>query len=145
MIELTDLPAVNATLNAISLVLLIAGYGFIRSKRRVGHQRCMMAAFAVSVLFLGCYLTHRFLVGETRFGGQGLIRPVYFVILVSHVVLAATVPILASRTLYLAWRQRWPAHRRIARITFPIWVYVSITGVLVYFLLFRIYEPLPPG
>ncbi|MFQ5495386.1 MAG: DUF420 domain-containing protein [Phycisphaerae bacterium] len=141
MIEIADLPAVNATLNAVSLVLLLSGYAMIRGGRRTGHKRCMIAAFVVSILFLSSYLTYRFLGSEKRFGGSGLIRPVYFFILITHVVLAATVPVLASTTLYLALRGRFDRHRRWARITFPIWVYVSVTGVLVYLLLFVLYGP----
>jgi uncharacterized membrane protein YozB (DUF420 family) len=141
MIELSDLPAVNAVLNAISLSLLLTGYGFIRAKRIVGHRRCMIGAFCVSVLFLASYLTYRFAGEEKRFGGEGWIRPVYFFILITHIVLAATVPFLASRTLYLAMRCRWDKHKRMARWTWPIWVYVSVTGVLVYLLLFQIYRP----
>ncbi len=141
MLTLSDLPAVNATLNAISFTLLVTGYVMIRSKRTVGHRRCMIAAFCVSIVFLGTYLAYRFLGSEKRFGGEGWIRPVYFFILITHVVLAATVPVLASWTLYLGLRGRVERHRRLARITFPIWAYVSITGVLVYLLLFQLYGP----
>ncbi len=141
MLELSDLPGVNATLNSISFVLLVAGYLMIRRRRETAHKRCMIAAFCVSALFLVSYLTYRFLGEEKRFGGTGLIRPVYFFILITHVVLAMTVPVLAGRTLYLALRGRFDKHRRIARITFPIWIYVSVTGVLVYLLLFRLYGP----
>ncbi len=141
MLELSDLPGVNATLNSISFVLLVAGYLMIRRRRETAHKRCMIAAFCVSTVFLASYLTYRFLGEEKRFGGTGLIRPVYFFILITHVVLAMTVPVLAGRTLYLALRGRFDKHRRIARITFPIWIYVSVTGVLVYLLLFRLYGP----
>lgn len=140
MIELSDLPAVNATLNSISLVLLLVGYRMIRLKRVAAHKGFMVAAFMVSVLFLVSYLTYRFLGEEKRFGGSGWIRPVYFFILITHVTLAATVPLLAARTLYLAFRGRFDSHRRMARITLPIWLYVSVTGVLVYFLLFKLYS-----
>ncbi len=141
MLELSDLPGVNATLNSISFVLLVAGYLMIRRRRETAHKRFMIAAFCVSILFLVSYLTYRFLGEEKRFGGTGLIRPVYFFILITHVALAMTVPVLAGRTLYLALRGRFDKHRRIARITFPIWIYVSVTGVLVYLLLFRLYGP----
>jgi len=141
MIRLADLPAVNAILNSISFLLLVVGYVCIRRRRITTHQCCMTAAFGVSVLFLTSYLTYRFLGEEKRFGGRGWIRPVYFFILITHVTLAATVPVLAGRTLYLALRKRFAEHRRIARVTFPIWIYVSITGVIVYVLLFRIYGP----
>ena len=142
MIELSDLPAVNATLNAVSFALLCVGYAFIRAKRVTAHRRCMTAAFGVSMLFLASYLTYRFLGAEKKFGGEGWIRPVYFCILVTHVALAATVPVIASVTLYWGYRGQIERHRRIARVTFPIWVYVSITGVVVYVLLFRLYRPM---
>jgi len=141
MIELSALPTLNAILNSLAFILLMVGHRFIRVGRVEAHKRCMIAAFGVSVLFLASYLTYRFLGEEKRFGGAGLIKPIYFVILISHVTLAATVPFLASYTLYQALRGRLDRHRRIARITFPIWVYVSITGVVVYVLLFRIYGP----
>ena len=104
----------------------------------------MVTAFCVSALFLGSYLTYRFLGQEKRFGGTGLIRPVYFFILVTHVILAATVPFLAGLTLWRAIRGQFDRHRRIARWTFPIWVYVSITGVMVYVMLFVIWRPAGP-
>lgn len=141
MIRLTDLPLLNATLNGISFVLLMSGYACIRRGRVKAHKRLMISAFCVSVFFLISYLAYRFLGEEKKFGGQGWIRPVYFFILITHVALAITVPVLATRTLYLALRGRFEQHRRIARVTFPIWVYVSITGVLVYLLLFRFYGP----
>jgi len=143
MMSLSSLPKVNAILNSISLVLLLLGYLAIRKRNIVRHKRYMVSAFVVSVFFLVTYLTYRLLGSDKKFSGQGLIRPIYFFILITHVSLAATVPVLASRTLYLAWRARWDAHRRWAKWTFPIWVYVSITGVVVYFLLFVIYGPLP--
>lgn len=146
MIELSDLPALNAALNSIAFVLLCTGYGFIRAKRVAAHRRCMTAAFCVSILFLCSYLTYRFFGSEKKFSGTGVVRVVYMLILISHVVLAATVPVLASITLYRGYRGPVEKHRRIARITFPIWTYVSITGVIVYVMLFRLYGPLPePG
>jgi uncharacterized membrane protein YozB (DUF420 family) len=141
MIELRHLPTVNATLNLMAFFLLLCGYYFIRNGRVTNHARCMVSAFCVSILFLASYLTYRVLGEDKKFGGQGWIRPVYFVILATHVVLAATVPFLASYTLYQAARGRFAKHRKIARVTFPIWVYVSVTGVLVYLLLFIIYGP----
>lgn len=141
MIELTHLPAVNATLNSVAFVLLVIGRAMIRRRRVEAHRRCMVAAFSVSIVFLVSYLTYRFLGEEKRFSGQGWIRPVYFFILITHVALAATVPVLASITLYRGLRGQYDRHRRIARITYPIWVYVSITGVIVYVLLFRVYGP----
>jgi uncharacterized membrane protein YozB (DUF420 family) len=139
--QISDLPALNATLNSISFVLLMIGYRMIKQRRIFAHKACMLAAFGVSILFLASYLTYRFFGDEKRFGGQGFIRPIYFFILITHVVLAATVPFLASTTLYFALRGRFDKHRRIARITFPIWAYVSVTGVLVYVLLFLLYGP----
>lgn len=141
MIQLADLPAVNAVLNSVSFVFLMAGYINIRRGRITPHKRCMICAFCVSIAFLASYLTYRFMGAEKRFGGQGWIRPVYFFILITHVTLAATVPVLASWTLALGLRGRIDRHRRLARITFPIWVYVSITGVVVYLLLFQLYDP----
>jgi len=139
MIEISILPAVNATLNTVAFILLAIGYACIRKRRVTAHKRFMTSAFCVSILFLISYLTYRFAGEEKRFGGEGWIRPIYFFILITHVALAATVPVLASWTLYLGWRGRWDKHRRLARWTFPIWVYVSVTGVLVYLLLFQIY------
>ena len=142
MIELADLPAINATLNSIAFVLLITGQRLIRRGKVIAHKRCMILAFAVSTLFLATYLTYRVFGEEKKFGGTGWIRPVYFFILVTHIALAASVPVLATWTLMLGLAGRFERHRRLARITFPIWVYVSVTGVIVYFLLFRIYGPL---
>ena len=143
MIELSDLPALNAALNSIAFVLLCAGYGFIRAKRVTAHRRCMTVAFCVSILFLCSYLTYRFFGSEKKFSGTGVVRWVYRLVLISHVVLAATVPVLASITLYRGYRGPVEKHRRLARITFPIWTYVSITGVIVYVMLFRMYGPIP--
>lgn len=139
--RVADLPMVNAALNSVALVLLLAGYSFIRRRHVDAHRRCMLAAFGVSVLFLISYLTYRFMGAEKKFGGTGWIRPVYFFVLITHVTLAATVPVLGTTTLWLGLRGRVERHRRWAKITFPIWVYVSVTGVLVYLLLFRIYGP----
>ena len=140
MIELSQLPAVNATLNGVAFVLLLRGFFHIRSGNIVAHRRCMIAAFVVSLVFLTTYITYRFFGAEKRFTGQGLVRPIYFFILITHVVLAACVPFLAGRTLYLAVRGRFDKHRRIARITFPIWIYVSVTGIIVYVFLFQLYK-----
>lgn len=146
MMELNDLPALNATLNGFAFVLLLCGYVMICRGRLLAHKRFMLAAFAVSILFFTSYLIYRIFGEDKKFGGQGWIRPVYYLILISHVALAATVPFLATYTLYLGLRARFDRHRRLARITFPIWVYVSVTGVLVYLLLFVIYGPVrAPG
>lgn len=127
--------AVNATLNGISTVLLLVGYRLIRRGDAARHRRIMVAATAVSALFLASYLTSRFLHGTTYFGGQGLVRTLYLLVLGSHTVLAAAVPVLTLITLWRGFQARYGAHRRIARWTLPIWLYVSVTGVLVYLLL----------
>jgi uncharacterized membrane protein YozB (DUF420 family) len=133
------LPAVNAALNALSACLLIGGYACIRRGRRAAHQRCMLAAFLVSILFLASYLTLRYFAGMTRFEGQGWIRPVYFTILLSHTVLAAGIVPLAIVTMARALREEHARHVRIARWTLPLWLYVSITGVIIYWLLYHLY------
>ena len=132
-----DLPAVNASLNALSGVLLVAGYALIRARRIDQHRRVMIAAFITSSLFLICYIVYHAQVGSVRFPRQGFVRPLYYTILITHVTLAATVPPLAIVTLARGLRGRFPQHRRIARWTFPIWLYVSVTGVLVYVLLYQ--------
>ncbi len=137
MIEISDLPTVNATLNTISAILLTIGYVLIRQRRVEAHKRCMLAAFAVSVLFLISYVIYHANAGSTPFTRQGWIRPVYFTILISHIILAFVIVPLALRTLYLAWRERFEQHRRIAKITLPLWLYVSVTGVLIYLMLYQ--------
>ena len=132
-----DLPAVNATLNALSGVLLLAGYLLIRRRRIEQHRKAMLAAFATSTLFLICYVVYHAQVGSVRFERQGFVRPLYFTILITHVTLAAAVPPLALITLTRGLKGRFTQHRRIARWTFPIWMYVSVTGVLVYVLLYQ--------
>ena len=131
------LPAVNATLNAISFVLLLRGWMLIRARRIAEHRRFMIAAFVASSLFLASYLTYHAQVGSVRFTRHGFVRPVYFTILISHVTLAAVVLPLAIMTLSRALTARFDRHRRIARWTLPIWLYVSVTGVLVYVLLYQ--------
>lgn len=135
----SSLPAVNATLNAIATVLLILGYVFIRRGRIDAHRRSMIAAFATSVLFLICYLVYHYHAGSRPFPGQGPIRIVYFTILISHIILAALVPALAVVTIWLGLKDRRLRHRRIARWTLPIWLYVSITGIIVYWMLYQVY------
>jgi putative membrane protein len=132
-----DLPAVNASLNALSGILLIAGYVMIRSRRIAQHRTCMIAAFAASSLFLVFYVIYHAQVGSVAFTRQGFVRWLYFTILITHVTLAATVPPLAIITLSRGLKARYAKHRRIARWTFPIWMYVSVTGVLVYVLLYQ--------
>jgi len=132
-----DLPAVNATLNALSGVLLLVAYALIRARRIEQHRKVMLAAFTTSSLFLVCYVIYHAQVGSVRFTRQGFVRPLYFTILITHVTLAATVLPLAIVTLSRGLKARYPQHRRIARWTFPIWLYVSVTGVLVYVLLYQ--------
>jgi putative membrane protein len=136
-VTIHDLPAVNATLNALSGLLLVAGYALIRARKVELHKRCMLAAFTTSSLFLVCYITYHAQVGSVRFTRQGFVRPLYFTILVTHVTLAAAVLPLAIVTLSRGLKARYPQHVRIARWTLPIWLYVSVTGVLVYVLLYQ--------
>lgn len=138
---ISDLPAVNACLNATSTVLLLIGYRFIRTGRKTAHKRTMLTALGTSSLFLISYLIYHYHVGSVRFTGEGTIRGIYFAILISHTILAATVPPLAIVTLVRALRERFDKHRRIARWTLPIWLYVSITGVAVYVMLYQLYPP----
>lgn len=138
MISIAQLPTLNAALNSLSAVFLCTGYFFIRSKNRDAHRRSMVAALACSTLFLISYLVYHFQVGSVGFKGQGWIRPVYFSILITHTLLAAAIVPLVLVTLIRALRERFDAHRRIARWTFPIWLYVSITGVVIYLMLYGI-------
>ena len=137
MFEARGLPAVNATLNATATCLLLYAYRLIRAGKREQHKKVMLAAVAVSALFLVCYLVYHAQVGSVPFQKQGVVRTVYFAILISHVILAAFVPVLAAVTLWRAYKGRFDRHRAIAKITFPIWLYVSVTGVLVYLMLYR--------
>ena len=132
-----DLPTVNAALNATAAVLLVWGYTLIRRKRIGTHRKVMITAFVTSCLFLVCYLVYHAQVGSVHFPKTGAIRTVYFSILGTHTVLAAAVPVLAIITLSRALRQRFDKHRRIARWTLPIWLYVSVTGVVVYLMLYH--------
>ena len=133
----TDLPAFNAVLNATSAVLLAAGYVLIRRGRRVAHKRVMLAALTSSALFLTSYLVYHAQVGSVRFRGQGTVRSVYFTILLTHTVLAAAIVPLVVMTVVPALRERFDRHRRMARITLPLWGYVSVTGVVIYWMLYR--------
>jgi uncharacterized membrane protein YozB (DUF420 family) len=132
------LPTVNAFLNATSAVLLVWGYTLIRRKQIQTHRKVMLTAFATSCLFLICYLIYHAQVGSVRFQGQGIIRPIYFTILITHTILAAAVPVLAIITLRRGLAARYDQHRRIARWTLPIWLYVSVTGVVVYVMLYQL-------
>ena len=133
------LAPVNATLNLCSTVLLILGSYFIRTGRKRRHQGAMLGAVTASALFLVFYLTRYSLTGTHEFAGEGLARTIYLVILISHMVLAAAVVPLVLRLLFLVWRERFDAHARLARWTFPIWLYVSVTGLVVYLLLYHVY------
>jgi uncharacterized membrane protein YozB (DUF420 family) len=137
-LTLRDLPALNAALNATSALLLALGWILIRAGRRDAHKRAMVAALVCSSLFLASYLVYHAQVGSVRFRGQGPVRTVYFAILISHTILAVTVVPLALVTLVRALQARFDRHRRIARITLPIWGYVSVTGVIVYWMLYRL-------
>jgi putative membrane protein len=138
-VTLSDLPLLNASLNATAAVLLVAGYTFIRRGNVRLHRASMLSAFAVSTLFLLSYVVYHSNAGSKRFPGQGPIRAVYFVILITHVVLAAAVPPLALVTLARGLKGRFKRHVAIARWTLPIWLYVSVTGVVVYLMLYRMY------
>ena len=133
--------ALNATLNGTSAVLLAAGYTAIRSGKVSVHKKFMVAAFFVSCAFLVSYLVYHYRVGHVPFQGQGWIRPVYFTLLTSHTVLAVVIVPLILITLRRAWLQRFDKHRVIARWTLPLWFYVSVTGVIVYFMVYQIYAP----
>lgn len=139
------LPTVNATLNALATLLLVAGYRLIKAKHETAHARVMLSAFGVSIVFLACYLTYHALLldrtgqGHVTFQGPPPVAAVYLVILLTHVSLAAIVPVLAGVTIYLGYRDRRARHRRWAKWTFPIWLYVSVTGVVIYLMLYHLY------
>ncbi len=136
------LPHLNASLNAVAAVLLVCGYVLIKQRRETAHKWTMLACFGVSVLFLACYVAYHIgIKGSKRFPEYPgpLVRDCYFTLLITHIVLAAAVPFLALVTIYLGLRDRRRAHRRLARWTFPIWLYVSVTGVVVYLMLYHVY------
>jgi putative membrane protein len=134
-----DLPGVNASLNALSTVFLLLGYVFIKMERKSQHGLMMGAAFVTSCIFLVTYVTHKILVGgaHTKFGGEGAWQPIYYGMLISHILLAMAIVPLAIASMRLALKQRYESHRRVSKWTWPIWMYVSVTGVLVYFMLYR--------
>jgi len=140
-----DLPPVNATLNALSAVFLGCGLYFIRRQRRVAHRNCMISAFITSAIFLVCYITyHTYLArylhrGPTVFRNPPWFRPIYLALLISHTILAVAIVPMVLVTLSRALKERFEAHKRIARWTWPLWMYVSVTGVLIYFLLYQIF------
>jgi putative membrane protein len=139
LISIGDLPTVNAALNGTSALLLVAGYIAIRGRRPSIHRALMLSALGTSVLFLASYLFYHYQAGTTRFSGEGLTRLLYFVVLTSHTILAMAIVPLVIVTLYLAIRERFPRHRRIARWTFPLWLYVSVTGIVVYVMLYHLF------
>jgi len=137
---LHDLPAVNATLNGLSAVLLTAGFIGIKRGNKVAHRNCMMAALTTSILFLACYLTYHLTVkAVTRFVEPQWFRPIYLTILLTHTILAVAIVPMVIITLSRALRERFDAHKRIARWTWPAWMYVSVTGVIIYLLLYQIF------
>lgn len=137
MLDVRDLPALNASLNGLATLCLVAGYYLIRQGRRTAHRNAMVAALACSMLFLVSYLFYHSQVGSVRFPGTGTVRTVYLTILLTHTVLAAVVPVLALVTVWRAWKGQFARHVRIARWTLPIWLYVSVTGVVIYWMLYR--------
>lgn len=137
--SISDLPTLNAILNSISAILLTIGYVFIKQKNREAHRRCMLGAFTTSTLFLISYLVYHSKVGSVGFQGQGAIRPVYFAILLTHTVLAMVIVPMIFVTFARALKGNFDRHRRIARWTLPIWLYVSVTGVVVYLMLYHLY------
>ena len=135
--QISDFPAVNATLNALSSVWLAVGYIFIRQKKISAHRFCMLGALTTSALFFISYLTYHYHAGSKHFSGQGAIRTVYLTILTTHTILAVVIVPLALITLSRALKERFDKHKRLAHWTLPIWFYVSITGVIVYFMLYQ--------
>ncbi|MSR78147.1 MAG: DUF420 domain-containing protein [Candidatus Omnitrophica bacterium] len=137
--NLSILPSLNAALNTASALLLILGYIFIRQRALTAHTMAMMAACGTSTLFLISYLTYHYYHGSEHFQGQGWIRPVYFTILITHTILAVVIVPLAITTVIRGFRSQFPKHMKIARITLPIWLYVSVTGVVIYWMLYHAY------
>ena len=137
MLSATEWPALNASLNAASGLLIVSGFGFIKAKRIAAHRACMLGACAVTVAFLVSYVLYHSQSKLIHFHGRGWIRPVYFSLLISHTVLAVTIVPLIIRMLWLAWRDRIPEHKRLARWTFPMWLYVSVTGIMVYWMVYQ--------
>jgi putative membrane protein len=139
MLAVADLPHVNAALNAVTIVFLGAGFYFIRSGQREKHRACMLAAIAVSAAFLVTYLIYHFNSGLARFGGEGWIRPVYFAVLIAHVLVAIVITVMIPVTAVRALTGRFDRHRRIARWTWPLWMYVAVSGVVVYVMAIHLY------
>jgi putative membrane protein len=144
LFDYRSLAPLNAILNGTAAILLMAGFVFIKQRRVRAHRACMIAAIVMSAAFLASYLVFHYHVGDVRFSGHGAIRPIYFTILIPHVILAGVIVPLVIGTIWLALRGNFIRHRRIARWTWPLWMYVSVTGVVVYFLLYQIYTPIYP-
>lgn len=134
-VDLRFLPAVNASLNGLSALLLAAGWVAIRNRNIRVHRYLMVSAFACSAIFLVCYLTYHYVHGDTRYQGEGWIRGVYFFILITHILLSMVVVPAALTAFYFAWKRQFDRHRRLTRVALPIWLYVSVTGVIIYFML----------
>lgn len=143
LLAIHPLATLNAVLNTVATVLLAAGWIFIARGNWRAHRAAMVAAFVVSACFLVSYLTYHYLVGHVSFAGQGTVRLVYLGILLTHIVLAVAVPVLAIAMFVLAWRGKWVQHRLLGRITLPIWLYVSVTGMVIYLMVYHLY-PAPP-
>lgn len=141
MILADVLPHVTATLNAVTIVFLLAGYFFIRQRNRAAHRAAMVGAVSFSVAFLAAYLLYHFTSPIFRFAGEGAIRPVYYALLISHVVLAAVVTPMVALTFLRGLRGRFEVHRGVARWTLPVWLYVSVSGLVVYAMLYHLYRP----
>jgi putative membrane protein len=139
MLQIVDLPHVNAALNGATIVFLAAGLAFIRSGRRAEHRACMIGALTVSVAFLVTYLIYHFNSGLAKFGGEGIIRPIYFTLLITHVAFAAVITPLVPITVYRALKGRFERHKRIARWTWPLWMFVAVSGVVVYVMAVQLY------
>jgi uncharacterized membrane protein YozB (DUF420 family) len=139
LLAIHPLATLNAVLNGLATCLLIAGWILIARGNWKAHRAVMVAAFAVSAVFLVSYLAYHYLVGHVSFAGTGTVRMIYLAILLTHIVLAVAVPVLAIAMFVLAWRGRWQQHRRLGRITLPIWLYVSITGVVIYWMVYHLY------
>jgi len=142
-LSINDLPVLNATLNGLSAVLLLIAHNRIKHGKVAQRRRLMIAAFTTSIVFLVSYLTYHFNAGVLHFGGQGIIRPIYFTILTLHTIFAVTVPFLATITLVFGLRSRFRKHRKIAKWTYPIWLYVSASGVLIYFMVYQWFPTTP--
>ena len=134
-----DLPHLNAALNTLAAVFMIAGFVLIRKKRVLAHRACMLAATGVSAAFLASYLVYHYNVGHVKFPGEGAVKTVYFVLLASHVVLAIAVPPLVGAAIFFGLTNRIARHKKLVRFAYPIWLYVSVTGVIVYIMLYHVY------